>query len=181
MQADVGGDYKLPVITITLRKSNPNELQLLHYNSKGEFLFLKTAPLAVFLGQWINAFSEITYGSEGTYFIQLSRAADNFPLLTYNNPNIDFWREKINYIRPKWGIYRSVQERALSRDETVLFDRFCIGKGNVEVCNSDVGQVHEYHEPIKASKLLVRKKGLKSSTKKHSRQKKVNDSTKKNK
>ena len=36
-------------------------------------------------------------------------------------------------IRPKWGIYRSVQEAVLGRDETVLFHNLCVDVGGVNV------------------------------------------------
>jgi len=43
----VDGDDSMPLITLTPRKSTPNELQLLHYNSKQELWFLKTVQLQV--------------------------------------------------------------------------------------------------------------------------------------
>lgn len=130
----VGGDESMPVITITLRKSTPNTLQLLQYDSMGRLLFLKEEPLSKFLGVWVHAESESTYGHNGDYNITLSNLATNDILLQYRSDNIDFWRNETNFIRPKWGIYRSVQEAVLSRDEIVLFDDFCIGKGNEDRC-----------------------------------------------
>jgi len=125
----VGGDDSMPVITISLRKSTPNVLQLLQYDSKGSLLFLKEEPLTKFLGVWVHAESEVTYGHNGEYNITLSNLATGQVLLRYNSDDIDFWRNETTFIRPKWGIYRSVQEAVLSRNETVLFDDFCIGKG----------------------------------------------------
>jgi len=130
----VGGDDSMPLITITTRRSTPNELQLLQHDSKAGFYFLATTPLEPFLGTWIHAFSDMTYGYNGTYHIQLSRLSDGQPLLSYTNRNIDFWRNETDFMRPKWGIYRSVQEAVLSRDETVLFDSICIGKGSEDRC-----------------------------------------------
>ena len=124
----------MPLITISTRKSTPNELQLLQYDSKGNLLFLASEPLDNFLGIWIHATSDITYGTNGNYHIQLSKLSDGEVLLDYQNASIDFWRNETEFIRPKWGIYRSVQEAALSRNEIVLFDTFCVGKDGSGDC-----------------------------------------------
>jgi len=134
----VGGDDSMPVITVTLRKSTPNMLQLLQYDSMGRLLFLKEEPLSKFTGIWVHAESEVEYGSHGAYNITLTNYATKEVLLRYSSNDIDFWRNDtatvVAFIRPKWGIYRSVQEAVLSRNETVLFDDFCIGKGDVDRC-----------------------------------------------
>lgn len=134
----VGGDESMPVITMTLRKSTPNMLQLLQYDSKGSLLFLKEEPLDKFTGVWVHAESEVIYGHHGEYNMTLTNYATNEVLLRYSSKDIDFWRNDtatvVAFIRPKWGIYRSVQEAVLSRNETVLFDDFCIGKGDVDRC-----------------------------------------------
>jgi hypothetical protein len=41
----VGGDDSMPLLTITARKSTPDELQLLQYDWEGELIFLASAPL----------------------------------------------------------------------------------------------------------------------------------------
>lgn len=132
----VGGDDSMPIITVSLRKSTPNVLQLLQYDSKGSLIFLKEEPLSKFAGLWIRAESEVVYGYHGAYNMTLTNYATNEVLLRYSSNDIDFWRNDtataMNFVRPKWGIYRSVQEAVLSRNETALFDDFCIGKGDVD-------------------------------------------------
>jgi len=134
----VGGDDSMPIITVSLRKSTPNTLQLLQYDSKGSLLFLKEEPLDKFTGLWIHAESEVVYGYHGAYNMTLTNYDTKEVLLRYSSDDIDFWRNDTTtvsaFIRPKWGIYRSVQEAVLSRNETVLFDDFCIGKGDVDRC-----------------------------------------------
>lgn len=129
----------MPLITVTPRKSNPNELQLLQYDSRGALHFLTSVPLQPFLGEWIHVVSHVTFGHNGTYTINLSRWSDGATLLEYNNlSGIDLWRNGTQFIRPKWGIYRSVQEAVLSRDETVLFHDLCVGVGgesDIDLCN----------------------------------------------
>ncbi|KAG4080366.1 hypothetical protein HA402_006704 [Bradysia odoriphaga] len=128
----------MPIITVSLRKSTPNVLQLLQYDSKGSLLFLKEEPLTKFTGRWVHAESEVVYGHHGAYNMTLTDYATNDVLLHYSSNDIDFWRNDTttvsNFVRPKWGVYRSVQEAVLSRNETVLFDDFCIGKGEEDRC-----------------------------------------------
>jgi hypothetical protein len=131
----VGGDDSMPIITLTPRKGRPNELQLLQYDSKGSLLFLGVTELEPFLGKWIHSRANVTFGHEGKYSLELT--SGDMVMFKYesNNSTIDFWRNETDYVRPKWGIYRSVQEAVLSRDETVLFNNFCVGVGNNEICD----------------------------------------------
>jgi hypothetical protein len=47
------------------------------------------------------------------------------------------WRTGTTFCRPKWGIYRSLNNQSYLRDEQVRFDRCCIAKGS-DVCPSEV-------------------------------------------
>jgi hypothetical protein len=57
-------------------------------------------------------------------------------LFGYVNNDLDLWRTDTTMVRPKWGIYRSLNNPADLRDEQVLFDRFCLAKGTDD-CPSD--------------------------------------------
>jgi hypothetical protein len=39
------------------------------------------------------------------------------------------WRNQTTFVRPKWGIYRSLNSPGYLRDEDVRFDSFCLAKG----------------------------------------------------
>jgi hypothetical protein len=39
------------------------------------------------------------------------------------------WRSQTTFVRPKWGIYRSLNSPDYLRDEDVRFDNFCLAKG----------------------------------------------------
>jgi hypothetical protein len=54
-------------------------------------------------------------------------------LLSYSNNNIDLWRDAATFCRPKWGIYRSLNNVSYLRDEEVKFADFCIAEGSA-VC-----------------------------------------------
>jgi len=123
------GDAAAPIITLTPRKSSPDRLQLIHIDSGGRTATVATANLAPFEGNWVEAYEQITYGYNGSYSITLTSVADGCVLLSYQNSNIDLWRTGTTFVRPKWGIYRSLNNREYLRDEDVLFQGFCLAKG----------------------------------------------------
>jgi hypothetical protein len=61
--------------------------------------------------------------------MSLTRVSDGAVLLSYSTSDINLLRTGITFYRPKWGIYRSVAQPQYLRDETVLFDNFCLAKG----------------------------------------------------
>ena len=54
--------------------------------------------------------------------------SDGAVLLTYSNNNIDLWRTGTTFCRPKWGIYRSLNNPQDLRDEDVLYGNYCLAK-----------------------------------------------------
>lgn len=123
------GDDSAPIITITPRAGNPQQLQLILVNSLGKTTTLARPDLAPFKGVWVEAYEKITYGFNGTYSLQIRRASDQAVLFSYSNNDIDLWRKGTTFVRPKWGIYRSLNHPEQLRDEQVRFDRLCLAKG----------------------------------------------------
>ena len=82
--------------------------------------------LAPFIGTWVEVTETIQYGINGTYQIEIKRVNDGTILLTYSNSSIKNWRPNATFVRPKWGIYRSIQDAEDLRDEEVLFADFII-------------------------------------------------------
>ncbi|HMJ61584.1 MAG TPA: dockerin type I domain-containing protein, partial [Bryobacteraceae bacterium] len=130
------GDAGSPLVTLTPRKGNPNFLELIHINSKGVTTHLTNTPLAPFLGEWVEGYEKITYSSTGQYSLVINRLSDGATLFSYSNSNLDLWRTGTTVVRPKWGIYRSLDHPEQLRDEQVRYDRFCLAKGTDD-CPSD--------------------------------------------
>lgn len=130
---DVGGDISSPIITLTPRIGTPDQLEIGHKDSTGVSSVLATVPLEPFTGVWVEAYERMTYGHNGSYSIELSDLSTQEVLLAYENPNVDLWRNGAEFVRPKWGIYRSLDSQQYLRDEQVRFDRFCLAKGG-DVC-----------------------------------------------
>ena len=127
---DVGGKIGSPIITLTPRTGAPDQIEISHYNSTGDRFVLATAPLKPFIGVWVEAYERITYGHEGSYSIELRTFGTGALLFAYHDPKLDLWRVGGKFVRPKWGIYRSLDSQKYLRDEQVRFDQFCLAKGS---------------------------------------------------
>jgi hypothetical protein len=130
------GDAGAPIITLTPRRGDPDTLQLIHTDSNGQGTHLTSTPLEPFVGVWVEAYEQITYDWNGQYSIVIQRLDDGETLFSYTNDDLDLWRDGTTVVRPKWGIYRSLNHPEHLRDEQVLFDRFCLAKG-ADDCVSD--------------------------------------------
>ena len=72
-------------------------------------------------------------GANGTYSITLKRASDSVTLLTYSNSNIATIRSSNTFIRPKWGIYRSLNSYSYLRDDSIRIAGISIQEGVLPV------------------------------------------------
>lgn len=126
----VGGSLaSMPMYTITLRKSNPDRLEL-RFAETNRQITLKQTNLAPFKGVWLEVEETITYGENGNYSITITRISDNIVLFNYSNESIVNWRVGAEFVRPKWGMYRSLINKQDLRDEEVLFANFSIEELN---------------------------------------------------
>jgi hypothetical protein len=55
-------------------------------------------------------------GANGSYSIVIKGIRDGKELLSCSNPDIETIRPDNNFIRPKWGIYRSLKKVADLRE-----------------------------------------------------------------
>jgi len=121
----VGGDADDPIFMLTVRKASPNRVELIHNNTTK----VTTAPLALFEGVWVEAEERVMIDSlHGTYSMTIRKVSDGTILLTYSNTNLMTIRYNNTFIRPKWGIYRSLIDTASLRDETLRFASFSIAE-----------------------------------------------------
>lgn len=122
----VGGSYaSIPMITLTLRKANPDRVEL-RYTPTNDQETIKTANLDLFRGKWLAAKEIITFGEKGSYSIEIKNIATDEVVLNYSNTNLDTWQDGAEFARPKWGIYRSLINEQDLQDEIVKFADFSI-------------------------------------------------------
>ena len=123
----VDGDDGNPLFTLTPRFGTPNKLELIYVeNSTSGTNKVCIVELLPFLGNWVDAEERIKVGSNGIYSIILKKHSDGTVLMSYTNTNIATIRPDNTFIRPKWGIYRSILDIGNLRDEAVRFSGFSI-------------------------------------------------------
>jgi hypothetical protein len=122
----VGGTLEdMPMYTLTTRKGNPDQLQLRYAATDTQVTLLQTS-LSPFIDTWVDVTETVTYNTAGTYAITIRNSATGAILLNYSNNNINNWRPGGSFVRPKWGIYRSLINAQDLRDETLRFAAFSI-------------------------------------------------------
>jgi hypothetical protein len=125
------GDDAAPLITLTPRyNSAGDQMQLIHINSSGTQSTKNTVSLAGFKGAWVDVVEKIKYGSAGTYSITIKKISDGSTLMSWSTSSLDLWRSGTTFCRPKWGIYRSLNNSSYLRTEVVRFADFCIAEGS---------------------------------------------------
>lgn len=151
----VGGALEsMPMYTLTTRKSNPNRIEL-RYAETDKQITLIQAELAPFVDTWLDVTETIKYGTSGSYQIEIKRLSDNVSLLSYANQEIINWRPGANFVRPKWGIYRSLINNQDLRDETISFANFSIEElGTLSVNDAEIKDDSFYIFPNPVGNIL---------------------------
>ena len=121
----VNGDDGDPLFTLTARKGNPNKMELIHNNNTK----VAIVNLSLFEGEWVEATEVVKVGSNGTYTMMIRRVKDNATLISYGNNNLMTIRSDNDFIRPKWGIYRSLLNAQDLRDDSIRFNFISIEEG----------------------------------------------------
>ena len=126
----VGGSYSsMPMYTLTTRRGTPDKLEL-RYAETDVQITLKQIPLSPIIGVWLEVTEKIEYATTGFYSIEIANKFTGQQLFYYDNTDFDEpkinWRPGAIFVRPKWGIYRSLVYKEHLRDEEVLFSYFSI-------------------------------------------------------
>lgn len=122
LKAIGGPDDSMPLLTFTARKKKITRFEVRHGVRNAQET-LASIDLNDLKGQWIAVEETVVYGEEGSLEITLSRKRDNKTLLTLKK-SLNMWVTGADLIRPKWGIYRSLNAKEQLRDEQVRFADF---------------------------------------------------------
>jgi hypothetical protein len=123
----VDGDDSNPIFTLTPRKGSPNKLELIYVKDDFSGTDKKAiVNLSEFEGIWVEATQTIKIAEHGTYSLIIKKVSDQTILLSYSNADIATIRSDNSFIRPKWGIYRSLNTPSDLRDESIRFSDFSI-------------------------------------------------------
>jgi hypothetical protein len=67
---------------------------------------VQRVPLSAIMGIWINASVTAKYADAGSISLLLKKD-DGTVVLSYTNNNIDLLDPGVDFVRPKWGLYRN--------------------------------------------------------------------------
>lgn len=126
-----GADSGFPVITLTLRAA---KLEARHNGGDtGDDLgVLAEADLDRFRGKWVEGYLRQEHREDGAILLTLKDMNTGLTLLSYENNNIDLWRDGAEYSRPKWGMYRL--KGSSLQDEEIRFADFCVSEVSETLC-----------------------------------------------
>ena len=127
LKAVDGPEAGMPTITLTARKASPDRVEMRYAETTSQTTLIQV-DLEPFKGEWVEATEIVTYGENGTYSIELNKISDGSNLMTYSDTDIRMWKTDASFIRPKWGIYRSLNDSTNLKDEIVLFADFEINE-----------------------------------------------------
>jgi hypothetical protein len=134
------GDDDAPILTISARAGSPDMLEVIHVAPQGQSgsgVKAKT-QLAPFIDTCVEAYVRILNNDAGSIEVVLKRLSDGKTLLSWTSGTLDTWRVGASYNRGKWGIYRSLNNAAYLRDETVLFADWCVSESGASACPSAI-------------------------------------------
>ena len=66
----------------------------------------KRVPLSSVQNVWLNATLKVKFGDTGTFSMALKKD-DGGTVASYTNNNIKMWDSGVDFVRPKWGLYRN--------------------------------------------------------------------------
>lgn len=137
----VDGDDADPIFVLTARKGNPNKLELnYYYDSNQSSQKLKEVNLSLFENTWVEATEQIRIkNSGGSYSLLIKRVSDGVTIMSYSNNDLLTIRADNSFIRPKWGIYRSLLSSQDLRDESLRFAGISISEESI----STLGNIYE--------------------------------------
>lgn len=147
LKAVGGSEASMPQITFTARKSSPNRLELRYAKTTSQTTLLQE-PIAPMLGIWVQAEEIVVFGENGSYEMRLTNAETGDELMAYKDENIRMWKTGAQFIRPKWGIYRSLNDASNLRDEEVLFADFSVEETlSSSITSENIRNISVYPNP----------------------------------
>jgi hypothetical protein len=127
LKAVGGNDISMPLFTISGGKVGGNErLELrAHSTDEGPGERRRVYDWEACKNQWLEADCLVKFDDEGFLRIAIN-SVDGAMRFSTEFPKIDTWRHGSDFVRPKWGIYRSLEDKnsIKSQEDIVSFTSF---------------------------------------------------------
>ena len=120
-----------PILTISGRDKGGEWLEVIH-RIHGNTNKLATVDLEPIKGKWLDVKVFVNYHNQGQLELDITEVVSQKNVLRLSLDNIDMLRGEgsNDFVRPKWGIYRSLKTKQMLRDdeEQVYFADFTVQK-----------------------------------------------------
>jgi len=121
-----------PILTLSAAFRKGSEKLILSHAPVKKATFLATYPWSQSRDKWLQVNCKVTYANQGKLSFDLIELESGKEIFSYTSDNIDMWRgtEEEHFVRPKWGIYRSLKSKHMLREqeEQVSFADFVVTK-----------------------------------------------------
>jgi hypothetical protein len=122
-----------PLITFTAFESSNQQSQwfeLRYYQPDGSIQSLVRLNLNEVAGRWLDINLKARYAVDGAIEINITDITNQQVLVNLAENNLHLFRTGTEFNRPKWGIYRSLEEKEKLRDETLWMTDFCLSEAS---------------------------------------------------
>lgn len=128
----VGGNDSHPILTISgAERSGTDGIEVRHAAVQQDTI-LERVDWSLVTGEWVEAYCRVTFSDSAELRLIATRIRDGEVIFDIDEPNLDFWRgeDASHFVRPKWGIYRSILDLDNLRpeEEIVRFANFSISE-----------------------------------------------------
>jgi hypothetical protein len=88
-----------------------------------------SVPISSILGVWVNASITITYKTSGGSWNMSLKKDDGTTVMGYNATNVVTWNSSLDFVRPKWGLYRN--KAAGAGEASIEYNHMTIIRGTI--------------------------------------------------
>lgn len=131
----VGGLDSQPIITLTGNERSAEDGMEIRHSPSESSNVLDRIDWNEVVGEWIEVYCRATFSDDGSLRLIASRLSDGEVLFDVDQTGLDMWRGETvdHFVRPKWGIYRSLLDADNLRpeEEDVRFANFRVDKVNL--------------------------------------------------
>ena len=128
----VGGEASHPILTISGAERGGEDGIEVRFSPLQVDTILQRQPWSMVTGEWLEAYCRVTFAESGDLRLIVTRMADDKVIFDIDEKGLDLWRgeDPGHFVRPKWGIYRSIldRENLRSAEEQVRFANFSVSE-----------------------------------------------------
>jgi hypothetical protein len=128
----VGGSDSQPILTITGNERSGEDGIEVRHSPLQDHTVLQRTDWSMVTGEWLEAYCRVTFSNSGDLRLIVTRMSDDATIFDIDESDLDLWRgeDVSHFVRPKWGIYRSILDRDNLRpeEENVRFANFSVSE-----------------------------------------------------